>query len=723
MIHYPWEPTYYPDDPNRLESTLDFAISNCRLNISDLSVHEPIANSDHVPVSLQINFLSVLSHPPYHIKDYANANWAHFKSILNSEIDLGGVSADSFADCHQIDEAIDDLTRKILSAEELAIPTKHITMQSKQLTLHTQSLIAIKRALRRRYQRNRNAQLRDELAAMEQEVNRLISNEINARFQDNIEKLSENDPLHSKLWRLTKNLRNRSNTSFLIKDGEKFISPFEKANLLKDEILAAHSLTHKERNTTNHEREVARTIRDLTNTPSDPSEFNFISVNELRLLLKGAKNRKAAGADGLNNRCLKFLPNKAIVLLCYIFNACARLSYFPAKWKHAIVLTFRKPGKDPKDPKNYRPISLLSSLSKIFEKCILSRLSDFTEEREIISNTQFGFRNGHSCVHQVARIHQKVKSARSRKQSTVLLSLDIQRAFDTVWHWGLVHKMVKLGFPSFLSKIILSFLSDRTFQTKVGPTLSDVAAMAAGVPQGSCISPILYSIYLSDLPALRNVSIGQFADDTAIFSSAVRGRVAQKRVQTALNTLQRYSKKWRTRMNAEKFEAIFFTRRRKAEYFPREHLTASEIDIPWSSSLKYLGVHFQKNATFKIHFENSLSKIEKTTKILYPLIGRKSKLNLNSKLLLFKTVFRPILSYAAPVWRNAPKTHLKRLQVSQNKLLKLCLKTNLRAATAEVHQLTGIEMLEEHLDKTSSNFIRKCTYNNNPEISSLNFAL
>lgn len=723
MIHYPFDHTYTPDDPDRNPSTLDFAISNCCLDISDLTVQEPISDSDHAPVSFTVNSQTPLHHPPYHMKDYTNANWTHFKAILNEQIDLRGVSADSFTNFDQIDDAIEDLTRKILHAEELAVPVKHVTMQNDQLNSHTKSLIAIKRAVRRRFQRNRTLPLRDELKELDLEVKRLIREQINEKFQKNLEKISENDPLHSKLWRLTKNLRNRSNASYLMKDGRKFISPAEKANLLKDEMLIAHSLTHKERNTSDHERQVTQTIRELTNEPVDLSQFRFISVAEIRHVLKCSKARKAAGFDRINNRCLKFLPNKAVALLSYIFNACVRLSHFPCKWKHAIILAFRKPGKDPKDPRNYRPISLLSSLSKIFERCILDRLNGFAEEHQLIKNEQFGFRKGHSCVHQVARICSKIKQARNRKRTTVLISLDIQRAFDTVWQRGLVHKLVSLGIPSYLSKLLLSFLTGRTFQIKVGSTLSDVAIMVAGTPQGSCLSPALYSLYTSDLPTARDCDVGQFADDTLLFASALRGKVAQKRVQTALNRFHRYYKKWRIKINPEKFEAIFFTRRRKTCYHPRGQLTASGVDIPWSPFIKYLGVIIPKNLTFKSHFEYSISKIEKSTKILYPLIGRKSKLNVESKVLLYKTIFRPVLSYAAPVWRKSAKTNLKRLQVSQNKLLKLCLKARMRKPTSEVHEETGVEMMIEHLDKISTNFRSKCAFSDNPEITNIDFSL
>jgi len=283
--------------------------------------------------------------------------------------------------------------------------------------------------------------------------------------------------------------------------------------------------------------------------------------------------------------------------------------------------------------------------------------------------------------------------------------------------------MVKIGFPSYLSKLILSFLEKRSFQTKIDGVLSDVAYMVAGLPQGSVESPTLYSIYTSDFPSPRDCTVAQYADDTAAFALAIRGEVAKKRVQKALNQFDKYFKKWRIRMNPEKFEAIFFSRRRKSSYFPQTQFSSSDILIPWSSSIKYLGVHLQKNLTFQNHIRESISKVEKTTKILFPLIGRRSKLSIKNKLLLYKTIFRPVLSYAVPVWNNCAITLRKKLQVCQNKVLKLCLNRHWRTSTALVHDEAEIELLSDHLNKIVTRFRLNCSVHDNQEISGLDFSL
>lgn len=152
-------------------------------------------------------------------------------------------------------------------------------------------------------------------------------------------------------------------------------------------------------------------------------------------------------------------------------------------------------------------------------------------------------------------------------------------------------------------------------------------------------------------------------------------------------TLSRYFNQWKIRLNVNKYEAAYFTKRRKEVYKPQDdHLTIEGKRIEWKSVIKYLGVHIDTKLTFKQHIENTISKVEKIMKILYSIINRRSKLNLNTKVLLYKTVFRPILTYAAPVWSSCARTHRTRLQVTQNKILKIMLNVPRYTSTSIVHE-------------------------------------
>lgn len=176
-----------------------------------------------------------------------------------------------------------------------------------------------------------------------------------------------------------------------------------------------------------------------------------------------------------------------------IFNWCLCNGHFPRQFKNAKVIPILKPGKDFKLPSSYRPISMLSILDKIFEKIILARVSEFVEANNIINREQFGFRKGHSTVHQIKRVVNIVTENKKKRKSTGVVLLDIEKAFDSVWHDGVVFKLNKFNFPIYLQKIIKSFLKDRCFSVHVDGTRSTTRGIPAGI---SAIAYIVRNFYI-----------------------------------------------------------------------------------------------------------------------------------------------------------------------------------------------------------------------------------
>ena len=160
--------------------------------------------------------------------------------------------------------------------------------------------------------------------------------------------------------------------------------------------------------------------------------FPYTNPSELSEIIKKLPNRKSPGHDLITNSILKKIPKKAVVFMTVLFNALLKLSYFPATWKIAKIIMIKKPGKDNTDPKNYRPISLLSSVSKIFEKIIYSRLINHWNATEAIPQCQFGFKPKHSTTQQLLRITEHISNGFEKKEHTGAAFLDIANAFDKV---------------------------------------------------------------------------------------------------------------------------------------------------------------------------------------------------------------------------------------------------------------------------------------------------
>ncbi len=420
-------------------------------------------------------------------------------------------------------------------------------------------------------------------------------------------------------------------------NGETLITGQEKANAIATVLSKAHNNT------------MPSPLEDIVNDGClglQSSDFNLnasnlVSPRELKKIIKNLKNSKAPGFDGISNVLLKNLSRKALVFLTYIYNSCLKLCYFPKIWKHAMVIPILKPGKERSNPSSYRPISLLSTISKIFERTVLKRLNDFISTNNIIPQHQFGFRRAHSAAHQLRRVVKNIKEARDAKirgtsrvsLSTGMLLLDVEKAFDSVWHEALLHKLLQRGCDIFLARLIFSFLKGRTFQVKIGNITSNSHSIPYGVPQGAILSPTLYNIFTSDVPTSSFCKTATFADDTAIFSSSQTPDLVQIDLQHHLDSISDYCKDWKIKINATKTQAIYFSRATKN--VPQSNIVLDGNSIPWSNEVKYLGVHLDKRLTFATQVSKSIEKAGLAFKILYSFLNRKSKLCVPNKLLLY----------------------------------------------------------------------------------------
>jgi hypothetical protein len=204
----------------------------------------------------------------------------------------------------------------------------------------------------------------------------------------------------------------------------------------------------------------------------------------------------------------------------------------------------------------------------------------------------------------------------NNKTSTAAVFLDIEKAFDTTWHSGLLHKLSKLEFSTNVIKLLGSFLSQRKFRVSVEGEMSTPREMQAGVPQGSVLSPTLFNMYINDAPQTHGVQLSLFAGDTCLYASDRKEGFVVRKLQRGLTSMETWCESWNIKMNEEKTRGIYFSHSRRP---PEVHLTLNGRDIPFVNSVKYLGVIFDKRVTWRLHIEIIEAKAFRTFIKIYSL--------------------------------------------------------------------------------------------------------
>lgn len=714
-IYFPLDSTRIPQNlVYRRPSTIDLLLTNSSASFTDLETHPFVLNSDHIPISFYIN--EQVTENITFLPDYNRADWVLFRRALEVRMNTTP-SLNVNLTLSNVDNTVHEFTGVLKEICEEIIPHKRVNTNVRQVSDLCRKIIATRNKYRRRFQRCTDPGMKTTVGAIIRELNKLITfhinNDRNRQFQNMLSKLPSGN---KKFWRLTKFVKggNKSIGTLEI-DNCPIIDNTEKANAIAEHFSNAHLTT------VNMKGPIDDKVNSLINRINNIEAVvdTLINREELEFHIGKLRNNKAPGLDGIRSIVLKKLPGTALDFLVRLFNFCIQNSFFPLQFKKAKIIPIAKPGKSPKAPSSYRPISLLGCLDKVFERIVLERMRTIADEKELIHECQYGFRAQHSTTHQVQRVVNIIKRNKNRRYSTGVLFLDIEKAFDSIWHAGLIYKLYKMEFPLYLVKLIKSFLENRHFVVDVQGGRSIEKPIPAGVPQGSVLSPFLYSLYISDFKPLRGNDVAFYADDSAFVSYGKVSNAIVKRMQKSLNSANKFFTKWKIKINEDKSQAIIFPFNNSRRRIPSRPFTVQGKLIPFSDSIKYLGVTLDRKLLFKKHLENTCLKAIKCGRSLYPLLNRKSKLNIKNKLLLYKMCIRPILTYACPVWENCAKSHRKKLQIIQNKNLKIIYNLPRRFPTRDLHMKSKQKTIDTAISEMTLTFKRKCRDSNYAHLRSL----
>lgn len=433
------------------------------------------------------------------------------------------------------------------------------------------------------------------------------------------------------------------------------------------------------------------TLNSIVILPADESEIEKIIL--------GLKSDSATGWDNISSKFLKMSKDILVRPLTRLINLCIDYGIFPTAFKKAIIHPIHKSG-DKHSLNNYRPISILTSLSKVFEKLLNSRLLSYLNTNSLLSNQQFGFRAGISTEDAVLNLCNTVSDAMDKKQKCIAIFLDLAKAFDTVSIPTLIVKMERLGIRGTCLRLFSDFLSNRSQRVKVGDLISAEAPVTYGVPQGSILGPSLFLIYINDLCQLPlyNANIFTYADDTAlIFRAGTWEQVFSSAEQGLKKVIQWLNLNLLT-LNVSKTKFIPFALRSNstpptsykiiAHYCTNQPGQSCECQtVDKTSEMKYLGVMLDERMTWVPHIKLVTSR---TRKLIW--MFKKLRHVANPKLL--KTVYlalcQSILTYCLTAWGGAYKIHMLSVERAQRSVLKTINFKPYRYPTADLYNICQV---------------------------------
>lgn len=263
-----------------------------------------------------------------------------------------------------------------------------------------------------------------------------------------------------------------------------------------------------------------------------------------------------------------------------------------------------------------------------------------------------------------------------------------------------MHKIKKI-FPIEYVQILQSYITGRLFRIKHEEAYSSFKEIRAGVPQGSVLGPVLYLLYTCDIPKTRGVTLATFADDTALLATGTNNEEAAYKLQTASNALSSWTKKWRIQINETKSIHINFTNKTRLNKYVS--IKINNKVVPYSNTAKYLGMNLDAKLKWKEHIKKKRKELNIRYKKIYWMLGRKSQMSTQSKLLLYNQILKPLWTYGAQLWGCASKTSIKEIQTFQNKVLRDIVGAPWYVRNDNLHRDLNIPTVKEEIKRLARN--------------------
>ena len=424
---------------------------------------------------------------------------------------------------------------------------------------------------------------------------------------------------------------------------------------------------------------------------------------EVTAILQSMPNKGNSLLD-IKPRLLLLISSTVVPVIVFLYNLGIANGLYPDPLKVGRIVPVFKAGEKTK-VNNYRPISILTTINKIFEILTYKRMMVFAERHKILSHLQYGFMKGRNTTQAIFKVVSDILRTFHDKTYTIALFLDLTKAFDTVNRDILVHKLGLYGFRGNFNSFLASYLTNRQQFVYLSGQRSEVKSISSGVPQGSVLGPLLFNLFINDIV---NVGIAEkvlFADDAVFYVTAKTLPLCIEKLKKLINELSDWLKNNKLVPNVTKTKLMMFTPR-PTEMLPDIFFDGKRLE--WVTDFKYLGVIIDGKLNFSLQAAEVYRKLSKMQGVFYSLSSLLPKPTL---LTIYYSLVYPVVSQSIIIWGGVPVANIRNIKTTMNKILRSILKVK--------HDENNIPLMQTNEMYKSLNLLK---YENIYEYFLLNFA-
>ena len=631
----------------------------------DWSIHDDLCGSDHVPIIIKTkDKFNFEGKPRWNM---GKANWTKFRTKANFDLPIS-----SFFD---IDELSQYINKVIIDAATLSIPiTKPMYGKISVPWWNGPCRVAVKNKKRafRRYLRSPTLQNHILYKKANSEAKQIVRKSKKASWINFLAGINPKTTI-KEIWSKIGSLKNKKNNhvSMLNFENKLVHKPYEIANTLAKSMSDIASSKNRSENFIKFKNENEKDFN--FNFPNHDFYNIPITLKEIKFVLNHCKN-SATGEDLIHYHMIKNLSDINLEYIRSFYNVIFLKHLFPKNWSEALIIPVLKPGKDPLNPKSYRPISLLSCLYKILDTIINNRLIWFLEKNSLLNKCQSGGRKNRNTMDHVCTISTEIKEAFALQKYHVSIFLDLENAYDKSWKNHILQQLETFKMSGHLPLFIQNFLTNRSIKVNVNNCKSDSFNLEMGIPQGSSLSATLFLVAINslvcNLPSYVYRSL--FVDDCRVSIITYDLKTAKDKLQEILKHFEKWCEITGFSFSTTKTK-ILICHRKKRFHPPQISLFLNKKLLECVTEFKFLGVILDSKLTWVPHIKKIKQESFRNINLLKIISSSKFKTSTKNLLNIYKAINLAKIEYGSIAYHTAAPSRLKMLDPIHHKCLRICL--------------------------------------------------